>query len=184
VDRERATFLGVSLIAAVAGVLLFRFTLYQPEFNSAGPTDSGPAAGDASLSYQQIILHDLNNRPRALSEWNKPLQIINLWAPWCAPCRREIPALVELQQTYADELQIIGLSFDSKPNVVKFREDMTINYPLLMVQSESTQINRFFGNDNGGLPFTAILNAEREIVYRHSGEISKQELEKHIKTLL
>lgn len=176
--------LGVSLIALVSGVMVFHFSLQQPEFISAAPVKNTPDSVDATLTYHQIILNDLNNQPRSLTEWDKPLQVINMWAPWCAPCRREIPALVELQQTYANEIQIIGLSFDTTANVIKFKQNISINYPLLMVQSESSIINRFFGNESGGLPFTAILNARREIIFRHSGEISRQALEKQIKTLL
>lgn len=183
-NRERALILAVSLIALIAGAIVFRFSLQQPEFISAAPVKMPPDSEDTTLTYEHIILNDLNNQPRTLAEWDKPLQVINMWAPWCAPCRREIPALVELQQTYANELQIIGLSFDSTSNVIKFKQNININYPLLMVQSESSKINRFFGNDSGGLPFTAILNSRREIIFRHSGEISRQALEKQIKTLL
>lgn len=184
-NREKAYLLAVSLIAVVAGVLLFRSIQHQPEFSSARqPEIPFNSSQKPALSYPKIRLKDLSNRTRALAEWGKPVQVINLWAPWCAPCRREIPILIELQQTFANDVQFIGLSFDSTANVVEFNKTMAINYPLLMVQSESTDINRFFGNQSGGLPFTVILNSKRDIIYRHAGEITKQQLEIQIKALL
>lgn len=183
--REKATILAVSLISLVAGFVLFRFTYYQPAFSSAEQTTHGnPGTVVPALTHSQIQLKDLNDQMRHLSEWEKPLQVINLWAPWCAPCRREMPSLMELQQQYNQQVQFIGLSFDSKANVKAFKESLNINYPLLLVGKESAQINQYFGNQSGGLPFTAILNANREIVYHHAGEISKHELETKIVNLL
>lgn len=183
-QRQTLVIAGISLLSVIAGVLLFRFTLYQPEFNSASKALHSPAAQVSTISYDQIVLNDLEGQPHALSEWNKPVVVINLWAPWCAPCRREIPALTELQHSYADQVQFIGLSFDSRDNVIDFKKSMPINYPLLLVQAESSKINQFFGNQSGGLPFTAILNSRQEIIFRHAGEISKQQLEVQIKHLL
>jgi len=137
-----------------------------------------------TLSFDEIVLNDLQSKPRYLSEWDSPLLIVNFWAPWCPPCRREIPALVDIQQTYQENVQLIGLSFDSPQNVTMFNDKYPMNYPLLIVQRESSEINTYFGNNSRALPYTAILNQQREIVFQHSGEISREQLEKQIKTLL
>lgn len=183
-NRERAAILSISLLSVIAGIVLFRYTLYQPDYSSASQSNEVLTTQVSPLSYDQIILNDLTGRPQALTEWDKPVKVINFWAPWCAPCRREMPALIELQQTYADQVQFIGLSFDSRNNVLEFKKTMPINYPLLIVQSESSTLNRFFGNQSSGLPFTAILNAKHEIIYRHTGEIRKQQLEAQLQLLL
>ena len=169
---------------------MFSFTMKQPEFISASSnTDSAPhksavAVKPVALSFDKIVLNDLQTKPRYLKEWKSPLLIVNFWAPWCPPCRREIPALVDIQQTYQQNVQLIGLSFDSPQKVTEFNDKYPMNYPLLIVQRESSQINKYFGNDSRALPFTAILNEQREIVFQHSGEISKEQLENQIKALL
>ncbi len=183
-SRDSFLLLALSLCSILAGVLIYRYTLFEPEYISAKPDASSHHEQlETSITYQDLVLDDLNGQPKYLADWNNPIKILNFWAPWCAPCRREIPALVDLQNRYPTDVQIIGLSFDSQANVVKFKEEFTINYPLLIVGIEAAQVNAFFGNAQSGLPFTVILNQKREIVFQHTGEISGPELEQQIKAL-
>lgn len=177
--RELVIFTAVGLLSALAGIFVFNFIQPQPGFSSAV---QNPA--DSSLSYEQLSFQDVDGQIHALSEWKQPLQLINFWAPWCAPCRREIPALIQIQQQYADTLQIIGLAFDSAENVNAFAPGYAFNYPLLLVGPDSAALNRFFGNQSGGLPYTVILDKQRNIVYRHAGEINKQQLDHQLDRLL
>ncbi len=173
--RDTILMVGAGLVAMIAGLVLF--TLWQqPRFASATPVDTIPPA----LGYADLVFADLDGNQRSLSEWPAPLQIINLWAPWCAPCRQEIPALIEVQRNHPEKLQIIGLAFDSPANVRNFSDEFEFNYPLLLVEQHSRQINQYLGNSSGGLPFTAILDARREIVFRHAGEIDSDQLERQI----
>ena len=173
--------IAVAGLSLLAGLLVFRFTLYEPEILSASP---GQKPTTIELGFEDIVLDDLDGRPQALSQWQAPVLVINFWATWCAPCRREIPALIALQHQYSGQLQLIGLAFDSPQNLQAFIGEFDFNYPLLLVQTESAQLNRYFGNSHSGLPFTVVLNADRDIVYRHAGEISKQQLEQAIVPLL
>ena len=187
--RNILFIIAISLLSTVAGVAMFRFSTAQPEFISASvSTDSAPhkstdSTKPVALNFDNIVLNDLETKPRNLSEWKAPIMIVNFWAPWCPPCRREIPALVDIQKTYQHNMQLIGLSFDTQQNVTAFNDKYPMNYPLLLVQKEATQINKYFGNDSRALPFTAILNEQREIVFQHSGEISKEQLETQIQKL-
>jgi len=190
VKRNILFVIAIGLLSTVAGVAMFSLTIKQPEFISAStnsnsaPHKSAVTVEPVTLSFDEIVLNDLQSKPRYLSEWDSPLLIVNFWAPWCPPCRREIPALVDIQQTYQENVQLIGLSFDSPQNVTMFNDKYPMNYPLLIVQRESSEINTYFGNNSRALPYTAILNQQREIVFQHSGEISREQLEKQIKTLL
>jgi thiol-disulfide isomerase/thioredoxin len=179
--------LAISIISALAGVVLYRSTLYQPELISAAVApETGLTTAPESVphvSFDDIVLKDLDGKERHLSDWKNPILVVNFWAPWCAPCRREIPALVDLQNNDKDDMQIIGLSFDNAQNVTNFLQKTPMNYPLLLVRDESTQVNQFFGNSSRAIPFTAILNQQREIVFSHSGEITRQQLETQINAL-
>ncbi len=183
---NRPTIL-VSIISLLVLLVSISYHLFfnQPNIIQANTADPEKLFQIADItSYEVIELLDLKDQPTKLSQWEKPIHIINFWAPWCAPCRREIPGLVDLQNQYKDQVQVIGLSYDSKENVINFIEKYPINYPLLLVGNKATGLSRFFGNKTAGLPFTAILNQQRDIVFKHTGEISREQLETQIKPYL
>jgi thiol-disulfide isomerase/thioredoxin len=184
VNRQLLSVIAVSMLSALAGILLYRYFFFQPQFASAPVSRelSQKSQQQSLLKFSDITLPDVKQLPQALSQWDKKsLLLVNFWAPWCAPCRREIPDLIELQKAYPEQLQLVGLSFDSVENVRDFSIQFDFNYPLLLVEQQAQQLNQFFGNNSGGLPFTAILNAKREIIYRHSGELDKTQIESIIK---
>ncbi len=180
--RDLMLPLAVALVSMAAGFLLFRFTMQQPEFVSASPTSSAPLTVD--ITFGDIKLNDLQGQPQALTQWQAPVMVLNFWATWCAPCRREIPELIALQQEYPEQLQILGLAFDSVQNLQQFDGEFDFNYPTLVVGAETSQLNAYFGNDKSAVPFTVVLNQQRDIVYRHTGEITRQELREAIEPLL
>ena len=183
-NRQIILVIALSLISALGGAVLYTSLYSKPQIVSAERNPAMQTDNTRPVSFNDLVLNDLDGLAHRLSEWQKPILLVNFWAPWCAPCRREIPDLIELQKIHADDLQIIGLSFDSRKNVAEFQQQHEIPYPLLLVNSEATLVNHFFGNNSGALPFSVILNQQREIIYQHHGEISKAELENQISTLL
>ena len=175
-SREWITPLAVSVISVIAGVLLYRLVFYQPQFASAPPVPVQASPQADNLQFDDLIFTTLDDQAVKLTEYQQSILVINFWAPWCAPCRREIPALIETQDRFGEQVKIIGLSFDSKENVLNFKADYAFNYPLLLVGALAPDLNRLFGNSSGGLPFTAILNPRRDVVFQHSGEITADEL--------
>ncbi len=177
-NRQYLILPAVALLSALAGILVSRVMLDQPQIASAQAV--APTASD--LAFADLRFSTVDGHTRKLGDWHNPILVINFWAPWCAPCRREIPAFIELQQKHADKLQVIGIALDSADNVRQFTGEYPFNYPLLLMPDNSTAINRFFGNTSGGLPFTTILDTSRNIVFRHAGEITLEALEDALKT--
>jgi thiol-disulfide isomerase/thioredoxin len=64
--------------------------------------------------------------------------LINFWATWCGPCRKEIPGLIQLREDYAeDDLAIMGISLDYNPKTVAaFNKKFGINYPIYMANPD------------------------------------------------
>jgi len=78
-----------------------------------------------------VVLRDLEGKSLALSDLRGRRLVLDFWATWCPPCRKEIPHFVKLSDTYdASELVIIGISSEDEATIRSFREKWAINYPL------------------------------------------------------
>ena len=122
----------------------------------------------------EITLADRHGKPRALSEWDGKPQVINFWATWCAPCRREIPMLNALAKDGAwPEIALIGIAIDFREDVLSYLESMPIDYTVLIGEQEGLDAARAFGVASLGLPFTAFVDASGRIVTIHVGELHR-----------
>ena len=129
-----------------------------------------------------LTLTDLDGKALASADWRGKVVLLNFWATWCGPCRAEIPDLIRLQEKYADQFLVVGLSTDvDPPNKVKaFAEGMNINYPIAMAPPD---IEAKFGGVFG-LPTSFILDTEGRIVQKHIGLLDPALYELEIRALL
>ncbi len=136
----------------------------------------GTASGIAvpwNQPLPDIPLKRINGEHLELSDYQGKLIVINFWAPWCLPCRKEMPDLQVLHQRYNDTV-VIGLTVDyaSKQKVRQTLEEMEIRYPVILSDTETAAA---FG-DFRGLPTTFFVSPEGRIVERHMGMMSKKEM--------
>lgn len=114
----------------------------------AAPTiaETPPAGADAKLkrasgSYPAVGFVDAAGRLHHLSEFKGKVVVMNLWATWCAPCKKEMPTLAALQRSFGTApIQIAPVSIDSKVAVDKAKAFMADNKPL-----------PFYHDDDGAL---------------------------------
>ncbi|MFQ5548598.1 MAG: TlpA disulfide reductase family protein [Woeseia sp.] len=157
-------FIAVALlvVAAAAG----SYFLYD----KSGEVDPAPAIA--------FTLPDLQGNPRQFSEWAGRARLVNFWATWCAPCRREIPLLKKTQAKYAgDNLQVIGVAVDFVDQVSAYAESAEFNYPVLVGQEDAMAAAESTGMDFIGLPFTMIVSPDGYLIKTHIGEILEQHVE-------
>ena len=134
-----------------------------------------PAIGNQRPEFAAM---DLDDRLRNIKEWDGKLILVNFWATWCPPCKKEIPTLIELQKAYGDQdFQVIGIAIDDKEATAKYAKDIGINYPTLLVEADGVVLAKHFGNGYGVLPYTVIINRKGEISDAIKGELSKIEAE-------
>lgn len=118
-----------------------------------------------------------------LAKLKNKLVVVNFWATWCGPCRAEIPGFLDVYEKYKDKgLEIVGISLDDGgwDDVTPFVKRFNIDYPVVIGDGK---IARAYGNIQA-IPTTFIVDREGFIVDRHVGYMSKDQLEKRVKSLL
>ena len=143
------------------------------------------AGSEPSLPERRITftLPDLKGTPRSLDEWRGRPLLVNFWATWCAPCRREIPLLKKTQAAHGDALQVIGVAVDHAEEVVAYAGTAEFNYPVLVGQEEAMAAAETSGIEFLGLPFTMVISADGRLIKTHIGEILETHLEQIVAVL-
>ena len=121
------------------------------------------------LPASAFMLRDLNGKLVSLGDFDGKVVLLNFWATWCSPCRKEMPAMEQLYQTYAAEgFVIVGVSVDQgAPGEVKaFAEQLKITFPIL--HDRDSIISRLYSNP--GVPSSYLIDRQGRIAYRVLGE--------------
>ena len=126
----------------------------------------------------EIRLADRDGTMRSLADWQGKSLIVNFWATWCAPCRREIPLLGELQQSYGPAgFQVIGIAADYRDKVIAYADEAGIAYPLLIGEQEALDAAAAFGVEIVGFPFTVFSDDQGRVIACHVGELTRPQAE-------
>ena len=126
----------------------------------------------------------IDGKKVALSDLRGKVVILDFWATWCPPCKKEIPGFVELKKKYAKRLEIVGISVDRGIEPVKeFYRKNKMNYPVAMATKEILEsYNAIYRLQY--IPTTFIIDKEGYIHDVKIGFISKDEFEKLIQELI
>ena len=144
-----------------------------------------PTTHHLSHPYQapEFELRDLNGNQVHLSEFRGKAVVLNFWATWCAPCKRELPWFVEFQKEYGPRgLQIIGVSMDdgSISAIAPFVRRMGIDYVVLLGDS---RVSSLYGGVSV-LPTTYYISPRGDVIAFVNGVLTKPEVEHEIRELL
>ncbi|MGW0213039.1 TlpA family protein disulfide reductase [Micromonospora chokoriensis] len=148
-----------------------------PAAAAPGSGTATPAAGAQALPELTLSCFT-GGAPVALRSVAGPA-VINVWASWCPPCRKELPAFQRLSERAAGQLQVVGVnSRDSRSSAQALGEDFGIRFPILVDQGEALQreLKRSF------FPMTLFVDADGRV--RHieaSGALDDAQLAKLVR---
>ncbi len=133
----------------------------------------------------ELKLNDLFGTEQSLSQYKGRIVILNFWATFCIPCRKEMPDLATIQNEYAAlGVQVIGASTDEtgdRAKVLQFIKETKVNFPIWM--GATTEDMTRFGLGEA-LPGTVVIDKTGKIVKVIFGVVTVADLKKQIDSML
>ncbi|MEO8225064.1 MAG: TlpA disulfide reductase family protein [Gammaproteobacteria bacterium] len=144
---------------------------------AGGEGDSSPAV-PVGAALPAITLPDLKGDSRSVSEWSGRTLLVNFWATWCAPCRKEMPLLEQFQQSQdASRMQVVGIAIDRQEPVLRFVGETGVTYPNLVGEMDATRAAEQFA-PGFALPLSVVVAPDGTVLAAHMGELRAPDLEK------
>ena len=153
------------LAALVSGALLW------------GGAMAGLTALEQQKALPKIVLHDLDGREVPLAALAGRPMVVNMWATWCPPCRREMPVLRDAQQTNADIVFVFANQGESAETIKRYLDAENLNlHNVLIDRGEAAA--RAFGSI--ALPSTFFYDENGKHVDSRIGELSAATLAQRV----
>ncbi len=170
----------LAVTAALAAAAAGMYTARQQASTDPGgaPATATQAQHTALNSLLGLELADTSGARQPLAQWKGKIMVLNFWATWCPPCRKEIPAFSAMSGKYRDKgVQFVGISIDTAGNVRDFQREHQVGYPLLIAEPSVVQLTESLGNAAQGLPFTVIVDKTGVISRVKVGMLSEDDLD-------
>ena len=179
-----AAYVIVAAISAVLGYGGVTAVMGPAETSSGAPAATTAATAGNQLSrgemqtfvfkkkpeaVPEFRFEDASGAARTLADWKGKVVLLNLWATWCAPCRKEMPALDRVQKDLGgDGFEVVALSVDRAGVAAskKFLEETKVDSLKLYVESTSKSIGTLRA---AGLPTSILIDREGREVGRLAG---------------
>ena len=171
----------VAIVALLSGFYLSARHFSEP-VTTPQPVLTGPLLGNLRPDFQLA-----SNAGEFVSpaDYSGKTILINFWATWCAPCRQEMPMLMDLQRNYASRgLQVLGIALDDAQSVRSFVEAYGISYPILVGSNDVFETSVAYGNDEGVLPYSVLIDKTGVVRWQYAGIIQHAEITQRLDDLL
>ena len=157
----KKSFIFVSLIAIIA-VSVFQFQ----------------GSENKTIVMSDFSLENMKGEAISIDEFRGRKTLINFWATWCRPCRKEMPMLngVFLSQDPTD-FSVVGIAIDKPEKVIQFVAELGIDFPIMVGQSEAYDVMKDLGNEALTLPYTILIDEEGKVVWSKNTELKHSDMD-------
>ena len=173
------------------------YAIRVPAGQSSAPSPSDDVPGaiapltagmmPSSNIPERLPAFALGNREGKLTsigEYAGKSLVLNFWATWCGPCRREIPLLQSLHAEWSgSQVEVIGIAVDYREKVREFADNLKIAYPLLIGEQDALDVAASFGVTSPVFPFTVFTDRRGEVVALFVGEMHRPQAEVILSTV-
>ena len=178
--------IGAVLAAVAAGAVgFYAYRLQHPGAEVSAPVvaadapapapEPEPKAKSIPETLPDITLADRDGKPTKLASFGGRPLMVNFWATWCAPCRREIPLLNKIRmERKAQNAEIVGIAVDFREDVLAFVKKTPLSYPLLIGEEDGLAAAEAFGMGMG-FPFSVFIDSQNRILTIKVGELHEDE---------
>lgn len=181
IDALRATF---AILMTLGFVILF--AVYQArretEQNFASDVPPGVELGLVGDNQAEVgkpppyfVLMDINGRVVELAAYRGQVVLVNFWATWCLPCRREMPDLAAMYERYqTDGFVVVAVNLaESRDRAKKFADDYDLSFPVVL--DTTSEVSRAYRLS--GVPESWIIGRDGTVIDRRIGIYSRSALE-------
>jgi len=180
---KKIVLLALLLAAAAGGFLVWHRQRPGAPATPPVPAVSAPAAPAAGAPAPAFDLRDTSGNLVSSSRFaGRPL-VLNFFATWCPPCRREIPGFVEVYRKYRNQgVEVVGIALDTdtRPNLPAFIMENRIDYQILL---GDLSVARAYGGVSS-IPTTFFVGRDGRIKKVHVGYLDRDAFEREVRALL
>jgi thiol-disulfide isomerase/thioredoxin len=136
---------------------------------------AAPSATFAQPGGGSLQIDTLKGRPA----------VVNFWATWCPPCREELPLLVKVNSRYGKKVGFLGLAVEDNVEFVgEYARAYGLRYPVAAGRESAIALMQALGNEQAGMPFTVVMDAQGQVVYAKRGVVTEKGLAQALAPLL
>ena len=133
---------------------------------------------DQTIVMSEFSLENINGEMISIEEYKGKKTLINFWATWCRPCRKEMPMLngVYLSEN-PSEFSVVGIAIDKPEKVTQFVAELGIDFPIMIGQSDAYDIMKELGNEALTLPYTILIDNSGEVIWSKNTELKHSDMD-------